>query len=80
MLLDEHADLARSDVQAVARLDREVDVRFAVELAADDVVALVSMGPSAHHVTPHDLRRRVGELRTPVGVTCAMRMATYRLH
>ncbi|MBB5490093.1 23S rRNA (guanine745-N1)-methyltransferase [Nocardiopsis metallicus] len=54
------------------------DLRFTMELAHEDVLTVVGMGPSARHVTPGELRNRIGELPDPVAVTASVRLQTYR--
>lgn len=79
--------------ETVAGTFDEVDRRrlsFAMQLPPDDVAALVGMGPSAHHVAPHDVHdvdelRRVlssAQLDTAtdgaVAVTAAVELVVYR--
>lgn len=55
-----------SDHEQALRLDRK------------DVVAAVSMGPSAWHVEPDVLEQRVADLDDPVTVTVSARLTAYR--
>lgn len=50
----------------------------ALRLDRRDVVAVASMGPSAGHVPPDELDRRVAELDEPVAVTLSVRLTVYR--
>jgi 23S rRNA (guanine745-N1)-methyltransferase len=56
--------------------DTVEDVRH---LSSDEVLAMVAMGPSAHHHDPDELARAVGDLPTPLPVTVSVSVATYRL-
>ncbi|HET8682250.1 MAG TPA: 23S rRNA methyltransferase [Micromonosporaceae bacterium] len=49
-----------------------------LELARADVAALVGMGPSAWHLDPAELARRVAALAEPVKVTASVRVTAYR--
>lgn len=53
-------------------------VEFTMTLARADARALVAMGPSAHHVTPDELERRLGRLPDPVAVTASVVVETFR--
>jgi 23S rRNA (guanine745-N1)-methyltransferase len=52
------------------------DVRL---LTPDEVLAMVAMGPSAHHRDPGELARAVAELPSPLPVTVSVSVATYRI-
>lgn len=54
------------------------DLRFTMALAHEDVLTVVGMGPSARHVSPGELRDRIGELPDPVAVTASVRLQAYR--
>ncbi|HET8661950.1 MAG TPA: 23S rRNA methyltransferase [Micromonosporaceae bacterium] len=58
-------------------LDEQVHTS-SLELAHADVVALVGMGPSARHLDPAGLARRVAALAEPVEVTASVRVTAYR--
>jgi 23S rRNA (guanine745-N1)-methyltransferase len=47
-------------------------------LSRADLIDLVSMGPSAHHVDPADLARRVAGLPDPLTVTISVTISAYR--
>ncbi|MFI9720566.1 putative RNA methyltransferase [Streptomyces sp. NPDC052396] len=53
-------------------------VEYRVDLGAGDMENLVLMGPSAHHVDPDELRRRIAQLTVPAAVTVSCRVAVYR--
>jgi 23S rRNA (guanine745-N1)-methyltransferase len=53
-------------------------LRFTMELAHEDVLTVVGMGPSARHVTPEELRSRVAALPDPFTTTASVRVQTYR--
>nr|WP_243745176.1 methyltransferase domain-containing protein [Streptomyces hainanensis] len=53
-------------------------VEYPVDLSAEGTTELVSMGPSARHVTPDELGRRVAALPAPARVTVSVRVAVYR--
>lgn len=44
----------------------------------DEVLTLVAMGPSAHHVSVHRLRARLAELPAPLRVPLSVSITTYR--
>lgn len=48
-----------------------------LQLDREQVEAVAMMGPSAHHLDPDDLRRRVAALPEPVEVTVAFDVSTY---
>jgi len=47
-------------------------------LTHDEVRTLVGMGPSARHVDPAELDRRIAALATPVTTTAAVRVGVWR--
>lgn len=49
-----------------------------LRLSRAEVRALVAMGPSAHHVEPDELDRRVAELPEPMAVTLSVAVSAYR--
>jgi 23S rRNA (guanine745-N1)-methyltransferase len=57
-----------------SRSDRE----WRMELRRDDVANAAAMGPSAHHVEPGRLERRVAGLPEPVAVTASVTLSVYR--
>ena len=54
------------------------DLRFTMELAHEEVLTVVGMGPSARHVAPEELRARVAALPDPFTTTASVRVRTYR--
>ncbi|MBH1935358.1 methyltransferase domain-containing protein [Streptomyces sp. AV19] len=70
------------------RLERTLGGRFRAEgrdvhehtvvLGAEDVEHLVLMGPSARHITPEELRERVGALDLPVRTTVSCVISVHR--
>ena len=57
----------------------ETQVRFVADLTRHDVRHQVLMGPTAHHVEPAELDRRLAELPDVTQTTVAVTVATYRL-
>ena len=53
-------------------------VRYRLNLDHADLTALVMMGPSAHHITPHALAARVRELPAAVTVTVDLQIRVFR--
>jgi 23S rRNA (guanine745-N1)-methyltransferase len=51
---------------------------YQVQLTHADLGDLVSMGPSAHHVDPARLARRIGPMPEPLPVTVSVDLAAYR--
>ncbi len=68
-----HAALP-SDLEAVSRRPLE----FELELRHPDIEALAAMGPSAHHVSPGDLRARLAGLPPSSTVTASVVVETFR--
>lgn len=75
------------DVEKQSRLDavladfspvvaESLDYRANMDHAA--LTALVAMGPSAHHVTAHEISDRVSALAASVDVTVSVRISLYR--
>lgn len=58
----------------------EIEREYAETLALPhpDVARLVAMGPSAHHVDPAELARRIATLPEPVPVTASVRLCAFR--
>ncbi|MFE1166633.1 putative RNA methyltransferase [Nocardiopsis sp. NPDC058789] len=54
------------------------DLRFTMELAHEEVLTVVGMGPSARHVAPEELRARVAALPDPFTTTASVLVRTYR--
>ncbi|WP_017586696.1 putative RNA methyltransferase [Nocardiopsis ganjiahuensis] len=59
-------------------LESTRDLRFTMELAHEDVLTVVGMGPSARHVTPEELAERVAKLPEPFATTASVRLGAYR--
>lgn len=59
---------------------RESDdvVEREVTMTDEDLVALILMGPSAHHLGPEDVHRGVASLDTPLPVTVSFLVSVYR--
>lgn len=86
--LIEPLGLLRVDGRKQRRLDEQLTgfepvtearmVDYSAALAHDDIEQLVSMGPSARHLTPSDVVHRVGELPETQPVTISVRVAAYR--
>ncbi|MET9290454.1 putative RNA methyltransferase [Streptomyces sp. NPDC003077] len=60
------------------RRERAEACAYEVELGAEDVVNVVGMGPSAHHVDGEELRRRVDALGLPLRVGVSFLVSVYR--
>jgi 23S rRNA (guanine745-N1)-methyltransferase len=56
----------------------EVGHDWRLSLTREEVRALAEMGPSAHHLSSHDLETRLAVLAEPVAVTAAVRLSVYR--
>jgi 23S rRNA (guanine745-N1)-methyltransferase len=67
-LADAYRDYARSEVTSVS---------YQLDLDHADLSALVSMGPSARHVTPQDLAARVSRLPSPFTVTVDLKVSVF---
>ncbi|SEG94791.1 23S rRNA m(1)G-748 methyltransferase [Thermomonospora echinospora] len=61
-------------------LDGAEDHEAEVRLRHDEVVTLVGMGPSAHHLAPGELQARLAELPDPVPVPLSVTISAYRPH
>ncbi|MEU0458239.1 methyltransferase type 11, partial [Streptomyces sp. NPDC006129] len=68
----------RRTLSAAFRPDRAEPLEYAMTLTAEDVTSLVAMTPTAHHLGPEELRRRVAESGTPVRVTASFLVSVYR--
>jgi 23S rRNA (guanine745-N1)-methyltransferase len=64
-----YRDYARSDVTSV---------NYQLSLDHADLTALVSMGPSARHITPQELAARIGFLPSPFTVTVDMQIRVFQ--
>jgi 23S rRNA (guanine745-N1)-methyltransferase len=60
------------------RLVSDQTLSYQLRLRHDQVADLVTMGPSAHHITGSELAARVGALPEPVTATVSARLAAYR--
>jgi 23S rRNA (guanine745-N1)-methyltransferase len=67
-LADSYRDYARSDVTSVS---------YQLSLDHGDLIALVSMGPSARHITAQALAARVGRLPSPFTVTADLKISAF---
>ncbi|WP_289008112.1 putative RNA methyltransferase [uncultured Thermomonospora sp.] len=54
------------------------DYETEVRLSHDEVATLVEMGPSARHLSPQELRAKVGKLPDPVLVPLSVTISAYR--
>jgi 23S rRNA (guanine745-N1)-methyltransferase len=59
-------------------LDARHDLKAETQMGHDDVAALVGMGPSAHHIAPEDLSKRIAELPEPVSVPVSFVLSVFR--
>ena len=55
-----------------------ITVNYQLKLDHADLTALVTMGPSARHITPQDLAARIGGLPSPVTVTVDLQIRALR--
>ncbi|MFI1728472.1 putative RNA methyltransferase [Streptomyces acidicola] len=86
--LRQHLGLLSVDPAKQARLQRTLDPYFrldhaealehSVTLAAEDIDSLARMGPTAHHVSRDELRRRTAPLKPPLPVTASFHVSVYR--
>jgi 23S rRNA (guanine745-N1)-methyltransferase len=74
---DKEARLRRALLPHLRPVDRRA-VGFALTLGRSDVEALVSMGPSAHHLGADAIRERVAGLPEQVAVTASVDVAIFR--
>ncbi|OON75990.1 putative RNA methyltransferase [Streptomyces tsukubensis] len=58
--------------------ERTEEREYAVRLPADDLSRLVSMGPTARHLGPDELDRRIALLDGPLDVTVSFVVSVYR--
>lgn len=80
--------LVSVDADKAGRLDAQLGphlvqveehaVAWQLDLRHPDVLALVGMGPSAHHLAEEELRQRVAALPDPVAVRPRVRITAYR--
>jgi 23S rRNA (guanine745-N1)-methyltransferase len=68
-LAEAYRDYAQSDVIALT---------YQLDLDHADLTALVTMGPSARHITPQELAARLRTLPSPVMVTVDLQIRTFR--
>lgn len=81
-------DLLSVDQDKQARLHDQLDAHFApvetqthahpLRLSADDIDAVVAMGPSSHHTDAAALRDGIKRLPTPFAVTLSMTVSVYQ--
>lgn len=67
-----------ADLVDMARPVTRDEIERTLHLSHDDVTALASMGPSAHHLDRAALEDGVEELADPVDVTLSVTLSTYR--
>ncbi|WP_246111863.1 putative RNA methyltransferase [Streptomyces hawaiiensis] len=60
------------------RHERAESLEYTMCLTAEEVAALVTMSPAAHHIDAAELRGRVAELAAPVRVTASFVVSVYR--
>ncbi|CAL9513948.1 23S rRNA (guanine(748)-N(1))-methyltransferase [Streptomyces sp. enrichment culture] len=68
----------RRTLSGAFRLERAEPLEFTPELTGEDVLSLVAMSPSAHHLDTGRLRCRVARSGTPVRVTASFAVSVYR--
>jgi 23S rRNA (guanine745-N1)-methyltransferase len=68
-LAGSYRDYARSGITSV---------NYQLSLDHADLTALVSMGPSARHITPQALAARIGSLPSPFTVTVDLQIRVLR--
>jgi 23S rRNA (guanine745-N1)-methyltransferase len=59
-------------------LETRESLETVAPMSHEDAHTLASMGPSAHHVPPEDLRRRLAELPDPLPVTLSFVLSVFR--
>ena len=74
---DDKRDRVHRQLAPHLALQRETAVAFAMTLTADDLDALVTMGPSAWHVDRAGLAARIRALSPPITVTASVTVAAY---
>lgn len=60
------------------RLQARESLEAEAPMSHDDALTLVGMGPSAHHVPPEKLRRRLAELPDPLPVPLSFVLSVFR--
>ncbi|KUJ65010.1 methyltransferase type 11 [Streptomyces albus subsp. albus] len=68
----------RRTLSAHFRCERAEPLAYAVTLTGPDIAGLVTMTPTAHHIGPEELHRRVAALETPLEVTVSFVASVYR--
>ncbi|MER6139651.1 putative RNA methyltransferase [Streptomyces sparsogenes] len=71
-------DRLRRALDGHFRLEHTTPCDATVELTAEDAENAASMGPSAHHLDPDEVRRRAARLPAPLRVTTSFRLSVYR--
>ena len=71
-------DRLRRTLAAHFRHERAESLEYAMSLTAEEVAALVTMSPAAHHVDAGQLRGRVERMAAPVRVTASFVVSVYR--
>lgn len=69
--------LARSLAAQFVRVDEHIH-GYDVRMDADDITAVVTMGPSAHHLGPEALAGRIAALDGPLTVSVEVRLSRHR--
>lgn len=59
-------------------LDHTEALEYATPLTAHDINSVASMGPTAHHLHPDELHRRIALLDAPLTVTASFLVSVYR--
>jgi 23S rRNA (guanine745-N1)-methyltransferase len=58
--------------------DHTEALEYATPLTAHDIDSVASMGPTAHHLHPDELQRRIALLHKPLTVTASFLVSVYR--
>jgi 23S rRNA (guanine745-N1)-methyltransferase len=71
----------RLDDKLRSRFDlvEERQVEFPLQLDRDTLRTLIAMGPSAYHLDPSEIERRIAAIAEPADVTASVTVAAFRL-
>lgn len=72
------ADRVAASTSGLERLSSDT-LTYTADLTRLDLSDLVAMGPSAYHVEPSDLERRIGAMPDVLPVTVSVQLSAYRL-